>query len=429
MAPPQLGDEQINCGPDWVDSKCVDGKILSFSTPLGIYDLGTIYSKLYPSQLPDVVVCLVDSTWRNMPKNLKSFKCPKILLVADTHHQQHPIIGMLQYAASEPYDRIVFLYNRHHIPFFYIAGFRNLFWLPGLTFPHSDKFIAEVRKLNNRETHIAFVGQAGSFHPRRARLLTSLLADKQPVLIKNINQADAFNYYASSLIGFNSSLNGDLNLRIFEILAAGACLITDKLSSDAGLDLLLTNNINVLMYSSLDELKEIAKNALLKTHDTAKIGLAGSLWFDLNMSEKKRRDNFISLAFDNVTNHLFDLSNNYINFYKLDSRENWFIPSIIIYELIQELHRSKELIRVAFDESVSVVIVKLFQTLPRLLIVNYDTDTCADLGIISVNNTYISTNIDKYWFWNSNASDELYLKKKMSQYILKNSILMYFCKI
>jgi hypothetical protein len=97
--------------------------------------------------------------------------------------------------------------------------------------------------------------------------------------------------------------------------------------------------------------------------------------------------------------------------------------------MIQELHRNKELIRVAFDESVPEVIVKLFQTLPRLIVIKYDTDINADLGIINLKNTYISVNVVNYWFWNSNPSDAEYLKNKMSHYRIMNSKLMYFSKL
>ena len=44
---------------------------------------------------------------------------------------------------------------------------------------------------------------------------------------------------ASSVVSFNASLNGDLNLRVFETLSAGGCLLTDRLSAQSGLDLIL----------------------------------------------------------------------------------------------------------------------------------------------------------------------------------------------
>jgi hypothetical protein len=40
--------------------------------------------------------------------------------------------------------------------------------------------------------------------------------------------------YAESLACFNASLNGDLNFRVFEVLSAGGCLLTDRLAPEAG---------------------------------------------------------------------------------------------------------------------------------------------------------------------------------------------------
>ena len=47
--------------------------------------------------------------------------------------------------------------------------------------------------------------------------------------------AETANIYADSHITLNISLNGDLNLRVFEALAAGGFLLTDELGEDSGL--------------------------------------------------------------------------------------------------------------------------------------------------------------------------------------------------
>ena len=67
MLPPQLGDEQVNCGPDWADDIASDGRVRSLSTPTGEYDLAKLAARLPSGQQPDAVVCLVDASWRNLP--------------------------------------------------------------------------------------------------------------------------------------------------------------------------------------------------------------------------------------------------------------------------------------------------------------------------------------------------------------------------
>ena len=127
MAPPRLADEQIIAGPDWPDAQTADGRWTSLRTPVGNYDLASMLAKLPPEQKPDVVISLVDASWRNVPRNVAAFRGPKALLVADTHHLASPLISMFQYTATEAYDRVVFLYDRHHAGFFQSIGFKNLF--------------------------------------------------------------------------------------------------------------------------------------------------------------------------------------------------------------------------------------------------------------------------------------------------------------
>ena len=69
MLPPQLGAEQVNCGPDWSDDVAPDGRVRSLATPVGNYDLAALAARLPDEQQPDLVVCLVDASWRNLPRN------------------------------------------------------------------------------------------------------------------------------------------------------------------------------------------------------------------------------------------------------------------------------------------------------------------------------------------------------------------------
>jgi hypothetical protein len=62
--------------------------------------------------------------------NLAAFRCPKVLLIADTHHLSSPLVGTSNYIAGEAYDRCVLLYDRHHAAFLHAAGVRNLFGFP-----------------------------------------------------------------------------------------------------------------------------------------------------------------------------------------------------------------------------------------------------------------------------------------------------------
>jgi Tfp pilus assembly protein PilF len=365
MRPPSLGDEQVNCGPDWPDERAADGRIRSLATPAGDYDLATVAAQLPPEQQPDVVVCLVDASWRNVPHNLAAFKVPRVLLVADTHHLRSPLIGMLRYLAGEPFDRVVFLYDRHHAAFFHAAGFRNLHWFPGLTFPHGDAVVRAARQ-GDRTPRLAFVGQAGNFHPRRTRLLAALAARGLPLAQRALPQDEAPAFYGSSLLGFNASLNGDLNLRIFEIMAAGAGLLTDRLAPGAGLDRLFTEERELATYGCEEELVERAAALVARPAEAESLGGAGARWFDRHLGETVRRAAFRALAFDGVSPAPFEFDAEEKTRVLFGGDTDRLLQSLMVYEGVQELHRTQENVRVSLDAAAPDDVAAIFATLPRV---------------------------------------------------------------
>ena len=68
----------------------------------------------------------------------------------------------------------------------------------------------------------------------------------------------AVGFYGASLVGFNTSRNGELGLRVFEVLAAGAALLTDRLAPESGIGGLLADLHDFASYGSLEELVERA---------------------------------------------------------------------------------------------------------------------------------------------------------------------------
>lgn len=382
MAPPRLAEEQINCGPDWPDATAADGRVLSRKTPVGEYDLACVAALLPLQQQPDAVVCLVDASWRNLPRNLGVFKCPKVLLVADTHHLKSPLIGMLHYLSTEPFDRVVLLYDRHHAPFFHAAGFNNLFWFPGLTFPHSDATVRAARA-KARTAHVAFVGQAGKHHPRRARLLRALAAARLPVAARPLPQAEALGFYGRSLLGFNASLNGDLNLRIFEILATGAGLLTDRLAPEAGLARLLADGRECATYGDEAELVACARHYLARPAEAHALGAAGAAWFDTWCNETRRRELFRDLVLHGREAPGFELGAPATTRVFFGGDTDRLVRSLVVYEEVQELHRTQETVRVRLDAAAGAPedFGAICATLPRVQLTRTAAEGPADLAV------------------------------------------------
>jgi glycosyltransferase involved in cell wall biosynthesis len=405
MAPPQLGDTQIVAGPDWPDAQSPQGDWISIKAPVGDYNIAALLDKLPADQQPDAVVSLVDASWRNTPRNLAAFRGPKALLVADTHHLASPLIGMLKYAATEPYDRIIFLYDRHHLSFFHSAGFKNLYWFPGLTFPHNDETVKTAR-MNKRNARLAFVGQSGKFHPHRARLLDAVKKSKLPLDQRRLSQRQALEFYGGSSIGFNASLNGDLNLRVFEIIASGAALLTDRLAPESGLFQLFTEGKEVFTYSSGDELIERAQHALSHPHETAEVGRSGAALYDRLLSAQVRRTNFQDLLVNGTQVPAFaEQVSTPIRKYFLGDTDR-LLQGVIVYESVQELHRTEEKVRVVLTPSVEQDIADLWTSLPRIEIVREPVSTEAHMAIFSIKDKTIPTALNGQLIWCYDAQPE-----------------------
>jgi len=405
MAPPQLADEQIVAGPDWPDAQSPDGKWLSLRTPVGDYDIAAVLARIPAEQQPDAIVSLVDASWRNQPRNLAAFSGPKALLVADTHHLNSPLIGMFKYAATEPYSRIVFLYDRHHLAFFQSAGFSNLYWFPGLTLPFDDAAVLAARA-RKRAKRIAFVGQAGKFHPHRARLLEALKARDLPVDQRQLSQADALGHYGSSLLGFNASLNGDLNLRVFEILASGAALLTDRLAPESGLLHLFDHGRELITYGSAAELAERAAHALAHPQETAAIGAAGAAWFDQHFNATRRREQFQELLFNGTAAPAFaGLVVPESKFY-FGGNTNQLLATMMVYEGVQELHRTEENVRVVLTPGVHEDIAEVCATLPRVTVERGDMYTPADIAIFTRDDEIVPGAVQAPRIWCCDALPE-----------------------
>lgn len=408
MRPPQLGALQVNCGPDWLDARDAAGRVVSLQTPAGDYDLAAIAAKLPAAQQPDAVVCLVDASWRNTPRNLAAFKCPRVLLIADTHHLQSPLIGMLRYASSEPFDRAALLYDRHHAAFFHAAGFRDLAWLPGLTFPHADAAVRAARTKAQREQRIGFVGQAGKHHPRRSRLLGALAAAKLPVVAKPLRQDEALAFYGASAVGFNASLNGDVNLRVLEVLAAGAALLTDRLVEGAGLSALVEEGKSVVTYGSEADLPDIARDLLRDRAKAAAIGAAGGHWFDTHWNEEKRREAFWRFVHDGAVPDRFAFSAAAKTRVFFGGDTDRLLQTAMVYEGIQEIHRGQENVVVQVDPAAAAdEIAELCGTLPRVQVVRGEGDTTPDVAIFSREGAreHGLARAQHLWCWDARADD------------------------
>jgi tetratricopeptide (TPR) repeat protein len=393
----QLVDEAIFCGPGWPDRTAADRRTLSLGAPETVYDLGALAAKLPPAQAPDAVVCRIDST--NQPRNLAAIDCPRVLLLGDTHSGETALEDAIRRATAEPFDRVVLLNNRHHATLLQAAGVRNLFWLPGLLFPHSDAEVLGGRRMV-RVPRLAFAAGAEG---RGARLLGGLAA--RGVRLESFARRPVarLNLLGGSLLGFHASQNGELDVPAFEILAAGAVLVADRLGLGAGLEELLEDGKEMITYGDMTELAGVVQELLERPADGGAIGEAGARWFDLNLSENVRRDSFRRVVLDGVQPKQFEFSTLI--------RPSAFQPesldrvhqSLGVYQLLQKLHAERERVRILIDkDSAPEEFEIVAATLSRVAPTRTATEAPFDLAIFGRERAALAPlrQIDRLWCWN-----------------------------
>lgn len=105
----------------------------------------------------------------------------------------------------------------------------------------------------------------GNFHnnlagPRIEMLDTFFKACHGPIFFGNRTFKDAANIYGKSKLVFNRSINGDVNMRVFEAMCSGSCLVTDRVPDLEKLGLI--DGIDYAGYSSKEELAAVVKDLL-----------------------------------------------------------------------------------------------------------------------------------------------------------------------
>lgn len=405
MAPPVLSDDQVNCGPFFPDRE-IDGRTVSFATPRGDYDLSLLAARLPSEQQPELVVCLVDSSWFSKPHNFTAFKCPKIALIADTHHMQQPILGMVRYLKEQKFDRHVLLYTRHHLEIFRAAGLPHLHWLPGLTFPHNDAVTRAARRAQ-RNPCITMIGQSGNLHQRRLSLAGAVAEAGLPLVFREGTQRQSLEFYGASLLGLNVTANADLNLRALEIAAAGTLHLMDRLSPESGVASLWQDGREYVSFANAADLVERARHFIARPDEARRVGDAAARWFDRHLNAARRRRLFEQIVTEGRDDPMFALPapSRFVRA-PFGGRTNLFVVALAIYEHLQQLHSVAEVLRVQADESVPPDFARLCATLPRVIVArNFAADEPPDYLVTTAARALALKTLPapRLWCWDATA--------------------------
>lgn len=338
-----LSPDQVTVGPKLRP----DQPRLMFAarTPIGVYDLKTVLESQGLATRYDLIVVYADASGMNLPLNLDAFECPKVLVVGDTHHLKYPLRQMVEYARDARADFVVSICNRHHLRWFRAAGFARVAWFPSLAVRHVPRPIRP-----NRKPQLGFVGQSGGRHVRRARLIALMLDSRLPLAVATGSREASADVYAESVACFNASLNGDLNFRVFEVLSAGGCLLTDRLAPESGLSLLLQEDTHYFGYDTPEELLDKARYLLRNPERALAAARAGNAAFVGSMLPRRRAADLLAWVFEDRLDDLYRVPADG----PVDPAVD-LMDRLRIYEALQQVHLEKERPRVLFDPAVQQV--------------------------------------------------------------------------
>lgn len=341
---PLFSEREVFCGPDCPTVETGDG-FASLGTPAGEFDLPAVVARLPAHQRPELIVVKADATRRNLPRGLDRLPGTKVLLVGDTHHFASPLRTLLAYGAMESFDAVVLDHTRQHAHAFLEAGFDRVYWIPAVDYALRRRDIPAAP-----ERPLTFVGQVGAFHPWRRHMLDRLVAAGLPLTAMRAPPETAADLYAASRVTLNVSLNGDLNLRVFEALGAGGFLLTDALSEEAGLERCFTPGRHLATYRSPDELVELARHYLDHPAEAMAIRRAGQAHLLEFHSPQVKRAQFFAAVFDDRVDPALEVRGERRGLAALPAQGTAFRRRLAAYEALQRLQLTASRLTVHADE-------------------------------------------------------------------------------
>jgi hypothetical protein len=367
MPAPRLSERQVVCGP-FCDDVADGASIRSLRTPKNLWDIREVLARLPAEQQPDLIVVKADASRQNFPTGFGDVEARKILLIGDTWHMYRPLSTMLTYARQEPFDLYVTEYMRRHAHFFLEAGVQDLFWIPGLALRTFGRPFPR-----EREAHVSFVGQHGKHHPRRQRMIARLRQEGLPVLAGLAPQEEADRIYGESACTLNLSGNGDMNLRVFEVLAAGGCLLTDACRPESGFELLFRPDEHLVFWDGLDDLCDKVEQLLADPARALAIAHDGHRAFQRAHTPQRARQRLMELALYGWVEPLYDTRRD-ARSARLPHRDPAaFELAVSITECIQAIHRDLDRLRVTALPGADSALCADLIDLPRLMLTRVGT--------------------------------------------------------
>jgi hypothetical protein len=197
-------------------------------------------------------------------RHTTKLSCPTAYVAVDTWQ------CLPDYMDTLHYD-FVFEAQREYIPYLEAAGSRHVFWLPLACAPKVHRRVAAAK-----EHDIAFVGATRALvHRERAHLLELLKRHFSVLHLKEIHGPEISEHFARGRLAFNACAVGDLNMRVFEAMAMGCVLLTNRSAGKNGLFEFFEEGKHLISYDSPEELVAQARRYLGDEQSLEAIAEAG----------------------------------------------------------------------------------------------------------------------------------------------------------
>lgn len=440
---PYCGKREILCGPE-VQNKDTKERIF-IRTNGYFFDIDEVLSQLNENDRKiDLMVSVLQAHSTCFPKNLYKINCPKIALVADTHHILHSISSIIHYMKHENFEHMLTASQPAHLHFFYEAGIEHSAFYP----PIPLKF----EKIKNKNSGITYIGKLwSSSHPRRSRMVKFLEKElpKYDIPFHRYNRlpySDWLKVLSRSKMVVISSLNGQFTPQIHSCLFAGALCFVDELSPQTFLYRFFEPGKHLVIWRSFSDLLE--KIIYYNNHpsEAEEIAKAGKLQAENNYATSQSNAlTFSDFVFENkIDSRLLAINDARCQQKRIEPPE-YFYPRVRLYENIQELHRIHEsLTLISITEKNLRPSVDLVD-LPRLRITHaFTSDNLKDeadlyfksVGVNHQIQTILLNNLEKSHSYNigilenqKNQAEWKFLVKSISRILNKNALLWVLGKL
>lgn len=206
---------------------------------------------------------LVIDPWFGGMQYLPELACPTAVMLIDVHRD------LTTRAMFARFCDHVFVAQRDLVSAIAATGHSSVHWLP----LGGDPGVHFVPRLP-RDIDVGFVGKLGTPGTDRHTLLSCVLTRFSTNEIGLPRTPwEMGEIYSRSKIVLNKSIGGDVNMRVFEALAAGALLVTDRIGN--GLEELATEGVHYVGYDTAEEAVSQIERYLGDDEERTRIAQAG----------------------------------------------------------------------------------------------------------------------------------------------------------